>query len=87
MMVMFRVCSGYPEQKNTVNYSLVPGVPGVPGNARPHACAFFLHARALHSLRALVGGNTRNTRNKPLTARVSSVPGTRNRKSIPGTSP
>lgn len=65
----------------------VPGVPGV-----PCSCAHMRHARNTYTHahpRArydLYTQYTRNTRNNPDVDSYSAVPGTRNRKPIPGTS-
>lgn len=64
---------------------VVPGVPGVPGlcaRVRVHACS---RALSINILPRVHTRNTRNTRNKPCSTTVSSVPGTRNTKTIPGT--
>ena len=81
---MFRVQSiNVPGTRNTRNphqHRLVPGVPGVPGLparacAHEHACIAHAH---INSFPRVYTRNTQNTRNKPVTMRLSDVPGTRN---------
>ena len=82
--MMFRVqSSNVPGTRNTRNqhqHRNVPGVPGVPGlpaRVRTHKHACLAHAHINYFPRVHTR-NTRNTRNKPVSMRLSDVPGTRN---------
>lgn len=85
--MMFRVhLADVPGTRNTrkpCQYRNVQGVPGVPGlhaRVRVHKRAYIARAHTKHIFPRVHTRNTRNTRNKQVTMRVSDVPGTRNIK-------